>query len=949
MKNKNNSIYQKARASKTFMTFFGCLLLFLAFSGFVVATTISDQSVDSPTGSFTNVSVNKMNVTGDLISDTIHQVSDEGLVLAMNFNSININENIIYDLSGDNNHGINNGSIFNNSGGFNSGGAFEFNGVNNSIKIMDDDSLDFGTEDFSISFWFYPEQELGTQRFYSKGIGYQDKQFDIQFGEATKQIKVRIGDGGVTTDLVHVVSSINNWYNLVFVRKNGVGYLYVNALLKDTDTVNYNITNANNLKIGMRGYGSSESYFNGTIDEVKAYNRALSSNEIKASCYQRTEISENRKKWIGSVTVCQDDDCDYIVDGYADDEIQSAINDLCLTTGGEILIKTGLYEVVNQINITCTGIVIKGESRGVGAYNYYHDYSGGTILKAVTGFPADDSVIFVAGNGTGIRDLVVDANDIAKYGINYYQGWEKYVSNTMIFRATDTGFIASAQTIDGENAGSGNWLDHVTSADNGINGFYFVKSDYRMNDLYGWDHKDGSFIVLVGGGHQISNIHTYWSKYGIYVNGSNDNSVVSAVLEGTNVSAVYFDATYSSISDFTLTSSAMYLNDRDDEGNPVFTLNAVGHDIEGIIISGNTFNDWTTQAHMFNYTESGGGTVENSFFVDNVHYSGLGQYPDGMFIDTHTEYSNTRYFKAPNFIFDGIVNFTELFSPTNYDVSSQSLVLDFNFNNESINGNIVLDGSVENNHGTNNVSTHNSNGGFNNGGYYTFDGIDDTISLDFTSVNTSESFTYSFWINRKVDSDNQIIMAQNAFQTNRAPYFMIEANDLQFRMKNSTGDFFAEISNLETDKWIYIVGTFNGTTLLVYQNGVLEATQDYSPFNNVVDNLVIGDRGAGTSNFLNGSLDNLQIYSRELSLNEIKANYYQRTESQDAFIRQGQDIIPYIDAVLNFGSSLKRYLKGYFVNADISEKLYLNESTHYIHFNGTCIVAVGTGQTGACL
>jgi len=52
---------------------------------------------------------------------------------------------------------------------------------------------------------------------------------------------------------------------------------------------------------------------------------------------------------------------------------------------------------------------------------------------------------------------------------------------------------------------------------------------------------------------------------------------------------------------------------------------------------------------------------------------------------------------------------------TLHQVSSEGIVLGMNFNSESISGTTVLDSSAENNHGTNNGSTHNTTGGFNGG------------------------------------------------------------------------------------------------------------------------------------------------------------------------------------------------------------------------------------------
>jgi hypothetical protein len=72
-------------------------------------------------------------------------------------------------------------------------------------------------------------------------------------------------------------------WNYITVTKSGLAIkIYVNSVLEGTINLTYNINYATrDLVIAYpNGYGSG--YFDGTIDEVLIYNRALSEEEIKA-------------------------------------------------------------------------------------------------------------------------------------------------------------------------------------------------------------------------------------------------------------------------------------------------------------------------------------------------------------------------------------------------------------------------------------------------------------------------------------------------------------------------------------------------------------------------------------------------------------------------------------------------------------------------------------------
>ncbi len=48
--------------------------------------------------------------------------------------------------------------------------AMEFDGANDYLKVPDDDSLDLGIDDFTLSAWVKPESISGYDRIFHKGI-----------------------------------------------------------------------------------------------------------------------------------------------------------------------------------------------------------------------------------------------------------------------------------------------------------------------------------------------------------------------------------------------------------------------------------------------------------------------------------------------------------------------------------------------------------------------------------------------------------------------------------------------------------------------------------------------------------------------------------------------------------------------------------------------------------
>jgi hypothetical protein len=189
---------------------------------------------------------------------------------------------VAVDATSNGNIGTVNGAGWNASGRVN--GCLVFNGVNNSVQINNP-----VVNDFSIAFWVKTSQTASTPQWYN-GAGLVDgdaPENANDFGVALVGGKLGFGIGNPDTTILSTMS-INDgaWHHCVATRQQATGVieLYVDGNLQASATVNRNSLNASaHLLFGAIASGGG--YFNGSLDEVKIFSRALSSNEVAALYY----------------------------------------------------------------------------------------------------------------------------------------------------------------------------------------------------------------------------------------------------------------------------------------------------------------------------------------------------------------------------------------------------------------------------------------------------------------------------------------------------------------------------------------------------------------------------------------------------------------------------------------------------------------------------------------
>jgi hypothetical protein len=165
--------------------------------------------------------------------------------------------------------------------------AYLFDGSSNYIQLVNSGTLAIGLQSYSIAAWVKPVSPTNSGRIFSKGssgcvTGYMMRM------------------GGPDGNNLHLENAFNgqcyiyfysnqtivdgNWHFVVGVVDRAVGAkIYIDGKLDSSqalDTSAYDLSNSRNPTMGVNDVDASE-HFNGDIDEVRVYNRALPASEIQ--------------------------------------------------------------------------------------------------------------------------------------------------------------------------------------------------------------------------------------------------------------------------------------------------------------------------------------------------------------------------------------------------------------------------------------------------------------------------------------------------------------------------------------------------------------------------------------------------------------------------------------------------------------------------------------------
>ena len=98
---------------------------------------------------------------------------------------------------------------------------------------------------------------------------------------------------------------------------------------------------------------------------------------------------------------------------------------------------------------------------------------------------------------------------------------------------------------------------------------------------------------------------------------------------------------------------------------------------------------------------------------------------------------------------------------------------------------------------------------------------------------------------------------------------LISRNDETIRYSINTTD--VDTSASYKDEWVYVVGTYDGTTAKLYIDGSLSSSQATSQTISTTTDATIGKQSFVDSQWFNGNLANVAIWNRALSSDEINS------------------------------------------------------------------------------
>ncbi|NYZ78590.1 LamG domain-containing protein [Candidatus Micrarchaeota archaeon] len=184
------------------------------------------------------------------------------------------------------------------------------------------------------------------------------------------------------------------------------------------------------------------------------------------------------------------------------------------------------------------------------------------------------------------------------------------------------------------------------------------------------------------------------------------------------------------------------------------------------------------------------------------------------------------------------------------------------------------DSSGNGNTGTLHGATWNFSGKY--GKALQFDGSSSYVdcgSNSYLKFNLTNNFTVEAWVNPALDSNDRVIVG-NAWNSPGYHLRITSANKARFILVKSGSDYnYSETAVLSTG-WHHIAGTWDGTTVTIYLDGVLDSTTGSSgTLDNMVStyNLTIGNL-QGQAKYFQGTIDEVAIYNRTKPADEIAAD-----------------------------------------------------------------------------
>jgi hypothetical protein len=163
------------------------------------------------------------------------------------------------------------------------GGCLDFDG-SGYINCVSGETFNLSSRDWTYSFWAKTSVDDNHRAILSQGLHGNNGQWEIYRNYLADYIRwAGTDDSGTYKEFSTDMPNDNIWRHYIFQRDGDYGKVYVNGVLKTNKSVFPGLTYNSNydLAIGAINAGSGGWYWDGSIDEVKIYNYALTPLQIR--------------------------------------------------------------------------------------------------------------------------------------------------------------------------------------------------------------------------------------------------------------------------------------------------------------------------------------------------------------------------------------------------------------------------------------------------------------------------------------------------------------------------------------------------------------------------------------------------------------------------------------------------------------------------------------------
>ncbi len=164
------------------------------------------------------------------------------------------------------------------------GHALDFDGGNSIIQIPNSPSFAFGGGSYTISAWVFPRSLGGLQVIWAKRTGGNISLGNLRVSGTSLQFYISNGDGSANANLIAGTLVNDEWQHVMGVvdRSTQLLSIYINGVSQGTPVDISAVTDVTNNQPVYIGKYIDTQAFNGLIDEVAVYSKALSPEEIQS-------------------------------------------------------------------------------------------------------------------------------------------------------------------------------------------------------------------------------------------------------------------------------------------------------------------------------------------------------------------------------------------------------------------------------------------------------------------------------------------------------------------------------------------------------------------------------------------------------------------------------------------------------------------------------------------